>query len=297
MPKVSIVLPTYNGARYLEQSIESCLSQDYENLEIVIVVDGSTDDTAHILQALDDERCIIITNPTNLGLPESLNVGFRRATGELLTWTSDDNLYRSDAIRTMVTYLECHPNIDFVYTSYWEMDEDGTIIRLNPCGPPEQIMNTNSVGPCFLYRRQVYESVGDYDPNTRWFEDYHYWLRVSSRFRMARLEQPLYFYRAHAHSLTQQPGVYFGRARLAAKMKRREFGLSLPAYWEQLAKVDIEEAFYSYEKRLFHRVPLWASRGISRDPRWLRNLGLLSISARSIRNILKPGKGTTAGSV
>src|ERR1043165_1952652 len=94
-PVISIVLPSFNGSTYLSKSIDSCLSQTYSNLELILVDDASTDDTPRIMQqyAAQDSRVRVLQNATNRKLPASLNIGFRAARGRYLTWTSDDNLY------------------------------------------------------------------------------------------------------------------------------------------------------------------------------------------------------------
>ena len=109
MPKVSIVLPTYNGEKYIKESIESILSQTLTDWELIIVNDCSKDTTASIISeyASEDDRIKIITNEQNQKLPESLNIGFRQACGEYLTWTSDDNMYKPQALKTMRNVLWC----------------------------------------------------------------------------------------------------------------------------------------------------------------------------------------------
>src|SRR3989338_10314783 len=104
-PKVSIVLPTYNGARYLRQSIDSCLSQTYKNIELIIVDDCSTDETPDIVHSYNDPRIRYVRNKTNQRLPRSLNIGFALTTAEYLTWTSDDNEFLPQAIETMLKVL------------------------------------------------------------------------------------------------------------------------------------------------------------------------------------------------
>lgn len=101
MCKVSIILPVYNGERYLEQSIRSVLNQTYTDLELVIVNDCSTDYTETIIMKFvnEDKRVKYIRNDENMKLPGSLNVGFSHATGEYYTWTSDDNMYQEQAVR------------------------------------------------------------------------------------------------------------------------------------------------------------------------------------------------------
>src|SRR6516162_6752271 len=103
LPLISIVLPTFNGARYLREAIESCLHQSYPNWELILVDDASTDETPSIIAdyLARDRRVTSLRNPVNRKLPGSLNAGFAQARGELLTWTSDDNCYRPHALNEM----------------------------------------------------------------------------------------------------------------------------------------------------------------------------------------------------
>src|SRR3990170_3452478 len=105
-PKVSIVLPTYNGEKYIRQSIDSCLNQTHENIELIIVDDCSIDNTPEIIKSYKDSRVKSLRHDQNKFLPHALNTGFSNATGEYLTWTSDDNYYAKEAIEKMVSFLK-----------------------------------------------------------------------------------------------------------------------------------------------------------------------------------------------
>ena len=113
-PLVSIILPVYNGQKYLRQAMASCLGQTYKNIELIVVDDCSTDSTPEIVRSFTDSRVRYIRNEQNQRLPRSLNIGFAQARGEFFTWTSDDNYYRPEAIGRMVEYLQTH-QADFVY--------------------------------------------------------------------------------------------------------------------------------------------------------------------------------------
>lgn len=201
--KVSVILPTYNGEKYLAQSIESVLSQTYQNLELIIVDDCSTDGTSEIIRlfAERDSRIRVSRNGENQKLPRSLNIGFRQAAGDYLTWTSDDNFYEDHAIETMVRALERHPDYGMVYCDMTCIYEDGVQLRRPPLDI-ERFYVDDVVGACFLYRRQVLETVGEYDPDMILVEDYDYWLRVRQQYEVLYLPQRLYQYRFHGSSLT-----------------------------------------------------------------------------------------------
>jgi glycosyltransferase involved in cell wall biosynthesis len=213
-PLVSIVLPTYNGSRYLPEAIESCVRQTYPHWELIIVDDASTDETPQIIAhwTKQDPRIHSLRNKTNCKLPKSLNSGFVKAGGELLTWTSDDNRYRPNALATMVNFLQKHSEVDLVYSDFSKIDEQGQVINQIRVAEPPQLAVVNCVQGSFIYRRKVYESIGGYDEGVRLVEDWDYWLRTLRAFKLAPLHHDLYEYRSHPESLTRTQKMQVKRA-------------------------------------------------------------------------------------
>ncbi len=198
-PLVSIVLPTYKRAKLLAQAVASVLAQSHENWELIVVDDHSPDDTPQVMAAFDDPRIRYVRNDPNLKLPRTLNRGFALARGELLTWTSDDNLFDPHAIERMVARLQ-RGDCDLVYADYYlfsEQDAQGRPLDIHHDRLPDvvQLEKGNHIGACFLYTRQVFESIGDYDPELFLVEDYDYFIRVAKRFRLAHIAEPLYYFR------------------------------------------------------------------------------------------------------
>ncbi len=203
-PLVSVVLPTYNGARFIAASIQSCLDQTYSHWELLIVDDASTDETPRLIAdyAAQDSRIRVFRHTENKKLPAALNTGFAQAQGEFLTWTSDDNYFHPQALEEMVAFLETHPSVGVVYTDYSEIDEEGHVTRYHTAPEARRLVQKAAVGACFLYRREVYKTIGDYDETVFLAEDYDFWLRVSTKFRLSPLHKELYFFRRHSASLT-----------------------------------------------------------------------------------------------
>ena len=129
---VSVVLPVYNGEDMLARSIESVLGQTYKNLELIIVNDCSTDNTAKIIEKYSslDPRIKVVNNSVNLKLPRSLNAGFDNASGYYYTWTSHDNMYKDNAISVMVETLEAKPEFDMVYADSSAIDVNEKILLI-----------------------------------------------------------------------------------------------------------------------------------------------------------------------
>ncbi len=204
MCKISVVLPVYNGEKYVRQSVESVLNQSYSDFELILVNDCSTDGTKEILQeyANSDKRVKLIDNSDNLKLPESLNRGFEQAYGEYWTWTSHDNIYEANAFEKMADVLEGDRHIGMVYSDYCLIDADGAAVEKKVLDSPKMLLTGNVVGACFLYRSSVAKKVGLYDKNLFLAEDYDYWLRIYEAAKLYHLNECLYRYRAHDESLT-----------------------------------------------------------------------------------------------
>lgn len=203
-PQISIVLPTKNGARYLISSIESIVAQTHKDWELIIVDDGSTDESPQIAAswARRDPRVTTVSLAPSRGLPGALNEGFKHARGELWTWTSDDNRYEAGALDRMSELLNVDSSIDFVYSDYHTIDEEGKRRGTTSVGPASDLPFCNVVGPCFLYRAELHAEIEGYDESAALAEDYDFWLRAALRFRLEPIHQPLYQYRIHSGSLT-----------------------------------------------------------------------------------------------
>ena len=215
-PRVSIVLPTYNGSRYLAGAVAAIRAQTFTDWELVIIDDCSKDPTPGLIARLaaSDPRIRAFRNETNQRLPRSLNIGFGHARGELLTWTSDDNEHRPDALAALTGFLDAHPATDLVYADAMDMDDDGRDIGPWRAPEPHELAWINSVNACFLYRRAVQQQLGGYDPAWTLVEDWDFWLRASIGFRLAPLHRDLYRYRRHAASLTSTRAAEIARARI-----------------------------------------------------------------------------------
>lgn len=203
MPKVSIILPTYNGSEYLRESINSIIAQKFSDWELIIVDDCSHDMTPEIIREYNeiDNRIRVIHNKENKKLPQSLNIGFSQARGEYLTWTSDDNIYHEDAIAKMARYLDNHVAIGMVCCDMFCIDREGNIIEYR-VNDPKNLWVYDSIGACFMYRKSVKDKVGEYNPDMFLAEDYDYWLRVNKCYEIGHISESLYYYRYHELSLT-----------------------------------------------------------------------------------------------
>lgn len=265
---VSIVLPVYNGEKYIRESIDSVLHQTYQNWELLILDDCSTDATARIAMeyAGKDPRILYHRNEKNLRLPRNLNRGFSLAKGVYLTWTSDDNRYKPKAIETMVRALEQNRGSGFAFASCRIIDAEGREIEYIMVGDhsKKRVVGSNGVGACFLYTRAVYEAVGEYDPDYALVEDFDYWQRIMSRFDSVAIPEILYEYRWHDGALTstmRKELFYTNLERMLLKNK--------PLF----GKLDAEQKYFYYSGLYHCRENLGGGRDPYRIPYCFYRIG------------------------
>lgn len=221
-PLVSIILPTYNGSRYLSEAIDSCLAQTCQSWELIVVDDCSSDVTPEIIASYvaRDPRIQSIRHTSNQKLPASLNTGHAAARGSYLTWISDDNRFLPPAIEEMTRFLENHPTVGVVYADCVLIDDTGQYLRDFPAQPASRLAYMNALRACFLYRRSVYETLGGYDTELFLAEDYEYWLRAYRQFELAPFHKILYQYRWHDQSLTKSVSRRAVRASIERALRR-----------------------------------------------------------------------------
>jgi len=244
---VSIVLPVYNGERFVAEAIECALAQSYSSFELIIVDDGSTDGTPEILNQYEGRPNVRVIQQSNRKLPGALNTGFAAARGEFFTWISDDNRMHPEMVATLAEFLAEHSGVEMVFADEDLIDEagnpalgaafcahhqspPGSNLLRRPRDPGElNFVQDNFIGGCFLYRAWAARILGEYSERCFGFEDYDYWMRMNALFRMAHIGKPdiLHSYRLHTGSLTARERELFiaDRARYFTMVEeeRRKF--------------------------------------------------------------------------
>ena len=214
-PIITVVMPTYNQAKFLREAIDSLLAQTFRDFELIIVNDGSTDDTEAIVKSYADPRIKYLKKP-NGGTGSALNEGFRHATGKYETWWASDNVLKPEAFQSLAAYLDAHRDVDYVYANceIHTMDHTGTRCvkvqnvkdTLGKTGQewdPLRFSHHYCLGIVWLWRLALRERVGEFsEANGAEYlcEDYDFALRASEVGRLAFLDRNLGWYRRHAES-------------------------------------------------------------------------------------------------
>jgi glycosyltransferase involved in cell wall biosynthesis len=183
-PLVSIVTPSFNQGKFIEETIKSVLSQDYPHLEYIVIDGGSTDNTADILNRYEDR--IQWSSGPDRGQADAVNKGFSMAKGDILGWINSDDTYLSGAIRTAAEYFEGHPDIVMVYGDAYVIDEDGRKTGRYRSEPfrSERLSDTCFIcQPTVFIRRNVFREIGPLDINLHTCMDYDYWIRIAKKYQ------------------------------------------------------------------------------------------------------------------
>jgi glycosyltransferase involved in cell wall biosynthesis len=212
MRTVSVIMPAYNVARYLAESIDSALAQTYRDFEIVIVNDGSTDTTL----AIAERYCrrhpdrIVLVSQANRGLAGARNTALGVARGEVFALLDSDDTWLPTFLAEQMRILDAEPGVAIVTGNAFNRGgpEDGLPVRPVDDRRPlpnlvEILRDETAVFIMSVFRREVFDTIGGFDERFRTNEDYDFWIRAAlAGFRFARNPTPLGQYRRHASSLS-----------------------------------------------------------------------------------------------
>jgi len=231
-PRVSVVMPVRNGAAYLDEAVGSVLSQTLDDLELIVVDDGSTDDTPAILERLarSDGRVRVLRTDA-LGLTPALNTGWRAASADYVARLDADDVALPTRLAKQAAFLDTHPRVGVVGSAYVPLSHTGERLGIVRYPGDDATLRVDLrrynclPHPTVMVRRAALEEAGGYRLDQA--EDYDLWLRISERWELANLEEPLLLYRHHAGQFSvgklerQTLGAVAVRAAAAARAQGR----------------------------------------------------------------------------
>ncbi len=210
-PKVSLIIPVYNKQKkndYLKEAIESALSQDYENLEIIVVNDGSNDKNVSRNIALSYGKKIVYVEKENGGVSTALNLAIEKMTGDYFSWLSHDDIYYNNKISDQIRYLKENKLFDtntILYSNYEVIDKNSKHIGFSIKNhnelkeKPEYALLRGAInGLTLLIPKKAFEECGGFDPKLKAIQDYELWYRFMKKYKFVHIEQVLVKSRYHA---------------------------------------------------------------------------------------------------
>ena len=210
-PKVCVIIPAYNRAKFIRETIDSVLNQTYKNIELIVVDDGSTDDTMKILQEYGDEL-IVLQHPEgiNKGPSATINLGMRTSNSKYVAILDSDDLIAPQKIELQVEYLEQHQKVGLVYTNGEAFENIGDCLyrmfdskHCENNNPERFLLNCYfSVPSNSLVRRTAFIKAGKFDETLRSAYDHDMGLRLAEITRLAYIDKILWYYRKHSVSLS-----------------------------------------------------------------------------------------------
>lgn len=224
-PQVSVIVPTYNRADLLAGALDSVLSQSFGDFELLVVDDGSTDNTAEVVGGMADRRVRIIAQEHS-GLPAvARNAGMRAAAGAFLAFLDSDDLWLPGKLAQQVALMEATPALGLSYTNCYRFASDPASHETTPLLRPEEMLTGRVFDQLYgqpripnltvMIRSAIVAEVGyfDEDPRLKANEDYEFWLRIAASYPVGHLAQPLALYRSHAGGISKA-AVASNRAKL-----------------------------------------------------------------------------------
>ena len=197
-PLVSVILPTYNTAEFIEEAVESILNQTYQNIELIVIDDGSTDNTREILEKYVDN--IVYVYQENRGPSEARNTGISMSHGDLIAYQDADDTSLPNRIEKEVEFLLRNSKISLVCTGMVNVYEDGSV-KHHPATHCDlfSLLQANCViCASTMHWKNVFDKVGMWNENVDW----DLWIRISEKFQIGYIPDCLYHRRKHKHNIS-----------------------------------------------------------------------------------------------
>jgi glycosyltransferase involved in cell wall biosynthesis len=212
-PLVSIVLPVYNAGVYLKEAIQSILDQTYTNFELIIINDGSTDDSEKLIKSFTDDRIRYIYQQ-NTGLAGALNTGLKASNGKYIARQDQDDISLKERLQKQVEFLEKHPNVNLLGTRAQVFTDDQKEMKMHDHATVPAILHFDLlfdnpfVHSSVMFRKESIEQIGYYNDDRSYFEDYELWSRFVLKGKVANLRDVLVYYRHHEQGLSKSKNYF-----------------------------------------------------------------------------------------
>ena len=202
--KVTVYITNHNYEKYIKKCIESVLNQSFTNFELIIIDDGSTDNSKKIINQYEKFKKISIVYQKRKGLNISNNVAIRLSRGEYIIRLDADDWLEKNALNIMVKYLDSNKDRALVFPDYFEVNEDERIIKRIKRHNFDKVslLDQPAHGACTMIRRKYLKEIGMYDESFSCQDGYDIWIRLTHKYKVGNVNVPLFYYRKHTNNLT-----------------------------------------------------------------------------------------------
>lgn len=209
-PKITVYVPCHNYGAYLEQSIESVLRQSFDDWEMLIIDDGSNDNTGEVMQYYEHLPNVRCFRTEKIGLPSVCNLALKEARGDYIIRLDGDDVFDPNILLVLERYLQKHPDVALVFPDYYLMDLKGNVFaheqRLELYSQ-DHMLDIPPNGACILAKTAVLRNLGGYRTDLGAQDGFDLWTRVVEKYKCANVNLPLFFYRRHDQNLSGEAGL------------------------------------------------------------------------------------------
>ncbi|MFL5763695.1 MAG: glycosyltransferase family 2 protein [Bacteroidia bacterium] len=228
-PKVTVLMPVYNGARYLTDAVGSVLGQDFTDFELLIIDDGSVDSSVKVIESYADPRIRLLKNGKNRGLVMTLNRGLEEAKGEYIARMDCDDICIRSRLSSQVRFMEKNKNLGACGSFYYLLRNGKKVIADFPVSNEEikayLVFNSPMAHPSVMIRRSVIGKHNlKYDPDFIHCEDYDLWSRLAEYSELGNCPEILLEYRVHEGQITGNEKFFSAKAKSLDTIRTRELG-------------------------------------------------------------------------
>jgi len=230
--KISVYMAAYNYADFIEEAINSVINQTLDDWELIVINDGSTDDTEEVLKQYESNQKIRIIHQQNQGLNITNNIALRLARGQYIMRLDADDYLDENALSVLSDSLDRNKEFDLVFPDYYEVDEHGKVldlIRRDKLDDDVEILDLPAHGACTMFRTNTLKRLGGYIEDFQCQDGYELWLRFIQKYKPKNINIPLFYYRQHSKSLTKnKKKILDTRREIKKRFVKRELNGKLP---------------------------------------------------------------------
>jgi len=216
-PLVSIIIPVYNGEKYIEECLRSVYQQSYHPIEIIVIEDGSTDNSLNLIKQMPGEKKVIPQQ--NKDVSQARNVGIKNSKGQFIAFLDQDDVWEKEKLEKQVNAFREEPDMDLVFTDSFKFNDEGEkrhpidkhkiASQLNDQNLFSTLIRKNVLMPsAVMVKKESIEKAGLFDPGFKTCGDYEMWLRMAALgMKFLYLPEPLALYRQHAKNTYKKSGI------------------------------------------------------------------------------------------